>query len=332
MGINVADLTHELRRQRVGALGYKCWSMAAEHYAGVKSALRGILSLAQAGRMVLGDKAMASVCDGLHKGVGMPLWTPAFPGANRSCDKVVEKTAALQPQDKPKVVYFPSCLNQTMGTSKNKYYKRTLMEETVDLLEKAGYEVIFPEGMKDLCCGMMWESKGMPDLADKKLLELEDALRDASREGKYPILCDQSPCLHRMKTHITGLKLYEPAEFVWTFLRDRLTFTKLPGSVAVHVTCSTRLMGHADTIVKVAGLCAENVVVPEGVGCCGFAGDKGMKHPELNKYALRKLRSQVKDIEVGYSNSRTCEIGLQHNSGIPYVSIIYLVNACTEAK
>lgn len=37
-------------------------------------------------------------------------------------------------------------------------------------------------------------------------------------------------------------------------------------------------------------------------------------------------------IEVGYSNSRTCEIGLQHHSGIPYVSIIYLVNACSTAR
>jgi D-lactate dehydrogenase len=70
--------------------------------------------------------------------------------------------------------------------------------------------------------------------------------------------------------------------------------------------------------------------VPEGVGCCGFAGDKGMTFPELNAYALRKLRGEVKDCAVGYSNSRTCEIGLATNSGIPYVSIVYLVNECTR--
>lgn len=334
MGINVADLTHELRRQAVGSFSYGVWSMAAEHYSCVKAGLRSVLSLAQLGRNVLGDKAMSSLCSGLHKTMGIPLWTSAFPGPNRHGNAIVRghEAASGPVVQKPKVVYFPSCLNQTMGVSKNEYYERTLMEETVALLEKAGFEVIFPEAMKDLCCGMIWESKGMPDIADKKLLELEDALRDASCCGKYPILCDQSPCLHRMKTHITGLKLYEPAEFIWTFLRDRLEFKKLPKTVAVHITCSTRLMGHADTIVKVAGLCAERVVVPEGVGCCGFAGDKGMTHPELNKYALRKLRDQVKDIEVGYSNSRTCEIGLQHNSGIPYVSIIYLVNACTNVK
>ena len=59
-----------------------------------------------------------------------------------------------------------------------------------------------------------------------------------------------------------------------------------------------------------------------------------MTHPELNAYGLRKLRGQIQDkgIRVGYSNSRTCEMGLQTNSGIPYRSIIYLVDECTSAK
>lgn len=59
-------------------------------------------------------------------------------------------------------------------------------------------------------------------------------------------------------------------------------------------------------------------------------GEITLRSPrETEGRVLPQLREQVKDIEVGYSNSRTCEIGLQHNSGISYVSIIYLVNACT---
>ena len=56
--------------------------------------------------------------------------------------------------------------------------------------------------------------------------------------------------------------------------------------------------------------------------------------PEVNKYALRKLRPQIEQagVKYGYSNSRTCEIGLSTNSGIPYKSIAYLVNDCTKAK
>ena len=40
----------------------------------------------------------------------------------------------------------------------------------------------------------------------------------------------------------------------------------------------------------------------------------------------------VYGIKEGYSNSRTCEIGLSTNGGITYRSIVYLVNACTTPK
>ena len=130
------------------------------------------------------------------------------------------------------------------------------------------------------------------------------------------------------------MHLYEPAEFIYTFLRDRLNFTPINEPVAVHVTCSMRRMALADTIIQLARLCSTNVFVPEGVGCCGFAGDRGFTHPEVNQYALRKLRPQLEErgIQKGYSNSRTCEIGLTTNSGIPYQSIVYLVDQCTKAK
>lgn len=321
MGINVADLTHELRRLTIGKAAKCGWTIAADHFAGTKNALRVVLSAAEAGRAVLGEKGMGGLCKGLHAGLGLPLWTPSTPGPYRCrAEKRVE-------DDRPTVVYFPSCFNQMMGPVKG---QRPLAEETVALLEKAGYRVIYPENMDSLCCGTIWESKGMPDVADRKTAELEAALLKASEGGRYPVLCDQSPCLHRMRTKMTGLKLYEPAEFIWTFLRERLMFTKTDEPVAVHITCSTRLMKLEKTIIDLAGLCSSNVIVPEGIGCCGFAGDKGMTHPELNKWALRSLREQVGGASAGYSNSRTCEIGLQTHSGIPYMSIVYLVNSHTD--
>jgi D-lactate dehydrogenase len=93
-------------------------------------------------------------------------------------------------------------------------------------------------------------------------------------------------------------------------------------------------MGVDKDMIALAKLCSNNVFLPEGVGCCGFAGDRGFTFPELNKYGLRKLRPQIEanHIEVGYSNSRTCEIGLESNTGIPYMNIVYLVNICTTAK
>ena len=329
MGINVADLTHEIRRVNMGRMGQGVGNFAADNFHVVKTGLRGVLHMADFGHSLLGSKAMGTVCKGLHA-VGLPLWTPAFPKAYNASG-LSENTPARE-DNALKVVYFPSCLNQTMGTDKASKGMRPLAEEMTDLLHKAGYDVIFPDGMDHLCCGTIWESKGLPDIADKKVKELEDALWEASEHGKYPVVCDQSPCLHRMKQKMTRVSLYESAEFIWKFLKDRLRFNRTDTPVALHLTCSAKIMKIDRIVYDLACLCSSQVLVPEGVGCCGFAGDKGMTHPELNAYALRKLRSQIKSrgIEVGYSNSRTCEIGLQTNSGIPYRSIVYLVNSCTE--
>ena len=328
MGINVADMTHEIRRGNMGNTGEKIGKLVADNFHGVKTGLRAVLGVAGIAHDILGDKVMGTVAKGMHA-VGAPLWTPAFPksyNASRRLDANHESEL--------KVVYFPSCLNQTMGTDKASKGMKPLAEEMVDLLQKAGYQVIFPKRMDSLCCGTIWESKGLPAIADEKVKELENALWEASDRGKYPVICDQSPCLHRMKMHISKVQLYESAEFIWKFVKDKLEFRQCDTPVAVHLTCSTKLMKIDKIVCDLAGLCTSQVYIPEGVGCCGFAGDKGMTHPELNAYALRKLRSQIEErgIEVGYSNSRTCEIGLQTNSGIPYRSIIYLVNSCTVRK
>ena len=115
---------------------------------------------------------------------------------------------------------------------------------------------------------------------------------------------------------------------------DRLEFTKVPEKVAIHVTCSMTKLGKGDVLRRVAEACAEKVFVPAEVGCCGFAGDRGFTYPEMNAFALRKLKKQLEaeGIRNGYSNSRTCEIGLNTNSGIPYQSLVYLVDRCTKPK
>ena len=57
----------------------------------------------------------------------------------------------------------------------------------------------------------------------------------------------------------------------------------------------------------------------------GFAGDKGLNNPELNKSATKYLNDGLKNIISGYSTSRTCEIGMMTHSNIDYKSIAYLV-------
>ncbi len=320
MKINTGELTHLIRQldMNKSTLGYQVGEFAANHMAGIKS-----------------------VCRTMNK-MGMPLWTTAMPKKKRQPKKsdltqfIIEKSIPHKEEEHSplKVVYFPSCINQTMGQSKQGGKIHDLVDEVIQLMAKAGYEVIFPEGMERMCCGQIWESKGMLDIADRKSAELEKALWKASEQGKYPVLCAQSPCLHRMKKVMHKMKLYEPAEFIMEYLVPHLDFHPTDRHIALHLTCSTREMGVDKDMIALARLCSTNVFLPEGVGCCGFAGDRGFTFPELNKYGLRKLRPQIEAnrIEVGYSNSRTCEIGLETNTGIPYMSIVYLVNECTTAR
>lgn len=337
LGINMGELTHLLRAQNlpVGSAGYRIWEFAANHFAGIKSTLRPLLTLANIGHRTLGERAMRGVAKAMHH-AGLPLWQPSMPLAyNIPKPFLAKHSSQCAVADNPlKVVYFPSCINQTMGPDHAHRTDAAQVEVMTTILERAGYEVIFPEQMDRLCCGTIWQSKGMSDIAESKTAELEEALWQASSHGLYPVLCDQSPCLHRMREKITRMRLYEPAEFILTYLADRLTFTPIDSTVALHITCSMRRMGLTDEIISLARMCATRVVLPEGVDCCAFAGDKGFTHPELNAYALRKLRGAIEasGATEGYSNSRTCEIGLTTHSGVEYRSIAYLVEAATREQ
>ena len=333
--INVGNYIHLVREKDMRATGKKLGYWAGKNLAGIGTALTGMLEVANVAHSALGDKATRLLGKAMHYGSGglVPLWTPSLPRPVRKKEKknAIEYGAVngLKGLQDKRVVYFPSCLNQRLGSG-----DKPLINDMTELLNKASFEVIFPEKMENLCCGTIWESKGMPDEAQRKAAELELALLKASENGKYPVLCDQSPCLHRMRHTMQHLYLYEPAEFIDKFVMSEVEITPLDTCVAVHVTCSTRQMGLANTIVHVAKACAKNVLVPEEIGCCAFAGDKGFTEPELNEWALRKLRPQVEQAgaTMGVSNSRTCEIGLSTHSGIEYCSIARLVNITSKRK
>ena len=92
-------------------------------------------------------------------------------------------------------------------------------------------------------------------------------------------------------------------------------------------------MGLDQQLKELARMCAAEILVPEDVGCCGWAGDRGFTYPELNASALKALKPQItSDVTRGFSTSRTCEIGLSLHSGISYKSIIYLVDQATDAS
>ena len=73
-----------------------------------------------------------------------------------------------------------------MGLPKKSPVEQPLVNKMISLLQIGGYEVIFPKDMDKLCCGTIWESKGMLDIADRKAAELEAAA--AKDPGLKPLL------------------------------------------------------------------------------------------------------------------------------------------------
>jgi len=330
VGIDTGKLTKRLRAEALTPSARDRAGDVAEHYAGALAVVRAGLAVASATHAVLGTRLMNALARGARAAsLGkLPLWNPAMPArAPRLPFGDVLRGQGRQ------VVYFPACVVRAMGPARSDPDARALHEAVLSLLAKADYDVLFPREVERLCCGLAFESKGFVEAADAKSRELEAALLECSAGGRIPVLCDTSPCVHRMKGLLDPrLRLHEPVEFIQKHLMDKLRFEKRPGAVAVHVTCSSTKMGLDAAFRAVAEACAERVILP-GLGCCGFAGDKGFNTPELNASALSGLRPALPpDCKIGFSNSRTCEIGLSVHAGIPYQSIVYLVDRCTSPR
>jgi D-lactate dehydrogenase len=329
--INTGELTKELRSRAVSPAAVRAAAVVANHFDRTASLVRAGLKAADAIHGRLGSDRMAGLTAGLRRlsSGRLPHWTRWMP---RGVDG--PRPRPLKGPNTRQAVYFPSCISRTMGPAPGDSDRDPLHAVTVRLLEKAGYRVRFPEGMEALCCGTPFESKGFMAQADAKSAELEAALLDASDGGRLPVLVDTSPCLYRMKNVMDRrLRLLDPVEFTLTHLLERLEITPVHETIAYHHTCSSVKMGLEARAMTLARACARDVVVPDLVGCCGFAGDRGFNFPELNASALQHLRAGVAGkCRAGYSTSRTCEIGLSAHSGIHYKSILYLVDRCSRPK
>jgi D-lactate dehydrogenase len=331
VSIDTGKYIKKLRARNLGPFAKKVGNLVGNNLGLVGRGASLGLGMVGGVQRLIGDKKLGKI-SGTVRSLSrnrIPQWTPAMPGgaASPSADPI-------NPYAEHRVVYFPSCIARSMGAAKGDPVDGSIAEVTIRVLKKAGYGIIFPQKMKNLCCGTPWESKGFMETADKKCFELEQALLDATRQGMYPVLCDTSPCIYRMRKMMGDtLKLYEPVEFVHTFLLDKLLFTPKKEPVALHPTCSSQKMGLIKKMKEVAARCAEKVIIPPDVNCCGFAGDKGFHIPDLNAHGLRTAVPLIEQegVKVGYSNSRTCEIGCATHIGIPYMSIMYLVDEVTTA-
>lgn len=329
VGINTGELVKKLRGRT--ATHTKTADWLGTHFETALQGARFTLHAANGARMLLGAPRLAKISAAvtkLSKGK-IPQWTNAMPQPERPI-----RFSPTVTDQRPRVVYLAACVSRIMGPTAGDKEQMSLYDKTRGLLEKGGYQVVFPDNLDSLCCGQPFASKGYAEQAEHKRQEMIGALLHASRGGLDPIYCDTSPCTLRLVQDLGEVRLdmYDPVRFIRTHLMDRLDFTPQEESIAVHVTCSTQHLGESQALIDLARRCSKNVVIPEGIHCCGFAGDKGFTTPELNAHSLRTLKDAVQHCSEGISTSRTCEIGLSQHGGIDYHGLVYLVDRVTQAR
>jgi D-lactate dehydrogenase len=226
------------------------------------------------------------------------------------------------------VIYFSSCSNRLLPSGG----ELTLHEATQRVLARAGYQVNEIPAVNSLCCGLAFESKGFPAQGDQKQRELIATLTALNADRSWPVYIDNTACSVHLKSALTqlGWSVFDSIEFLHRFVIDHLTITPMAQRISIHTTCASHRNQHAPLLQALARRCAAEVIVPKDVFCCGFAGDKGFLLPELNQHALRHLREQVSTCSAGYSSNPSCEWGLSQQTGIPYQSIVFLLEQCSR--
>ncbi|MCF7549363.1 FAD-binding and (Fe-S)-binding domain-containing protein [Pseudonocardia sp. WMMC193] len=326
--INTGDLVKRLRADRAGRATEAAWTAAGRRWDLTTRAASAALTAAaalptpvveaanRAGRRVAGPDAL-------------PLWSPELPRGGHPSD--VPSSGVAQ------AVFFPSCTGTMFGPATPSTAGSAAAFAL--LCERAGVGLVPPPAATRLCCGTPWRSKGLTrgyqEMADRVL----PALWQATRRGELPVVLDASSCtegVRQMVEHgperFRGITVVDAVEFCATHLLPRLTVTAPVDDLALHPTCSATRMGLTDALQTVAGAVATSVTVPQTWGCCGFAGDRGLLHPELTASATR---AQAAEITAGghsafASCNRTCELGMTRATGQPYVHVLELVEQATR--
>ena len=326
--INTATLVKRFRRDNAGPAINGVWGTAAKHWSvvtqGASLALTGVRKVPigllrppnKLGRMVLGPDTL-------------PLYSAELPGGGS-----VRKRPA--PTGKPQAVYFPACVGTMFGPAVDS--APGIQKSFERLCERAGIVLLVPPGIDKLCCGTPWSSKGLVAGQATMSRKTLAALRAATRDGELPIVCDASSCTEGLRHTIENdpsdrpMTIIDSVEFALKHLLPHLPDYKKLESLALHPTCSSTLMGMNDDLRTVAQSVADRVEVSLNVGCCAFAGDRGMLHPELTESATRAEAADVAAMgaTAHASCNRTCELGMTRATGKPYRHVLELLEEVTR--
>ena len=326
LSIDTAQIALSMRRINPPAPG-----LAKKIYDNFSSTLemcRAGVSLEGIAGAIITQKAISKITEGLHGVTGVTPYVPkTTPKANR-----YKLKNRIKPTNFEKVVYFSTCANRAFRQNQGYDDQRSLQQVVESLCNKAQIDIIYPEHIENLCCGLSFEN--YDDVHERAVKDLHDALMKASQNGKYPIVIDHSACFNHAFKHMPDLEINDISEFLCKFVVPRLDITKCDERVLVHKQCKIKVLGKSQYIEDLARLCSDHVFNIKAFACDGFAGQKGFFTPELNKCATKDLASEVAEYgaTLGVSSSSTCEIGLGESGGIPFVSVAYLLDRCSKAK
>jgi D-lactate dehydrogenase len=310
VGIDTGKLVKELRQERHTPRAEKVALATAKRWRTVESASR-------AGLRVGGPLARRT-----KRGKALPP-----PAAPKSPPTTRSGAAA---------VYVPSCTNRIFG--------RSPASALVEVSRRAGLPVWIPDDVAGSCCGLPWSSKGFADAHRHKANEMVARLWDWSGEGELPVVIDAASCTGSVADPGEGVLTEQNAErlaklqildsVAWAHdrLLPQLEVGEKVASATIHPTCATRRLGLSHRLEKLAGALAKEVFVPPSATCCGFAGDRGISHPELTASATRPEADEVAghNFDAHLSSNRTCEIALERATGESYESFLFLLERLTR--
>ena len=277
---------------------------------------------------IITQKAISKITEGLHGVTGVTPYVPkTTPKANR-----YKLKNRIKPTNFEKVVYFSTCANRAFKPNQGYDDDRSLQQVVESLCNKAHIDIIYPEHIENLCCGLSFEN--YDDVHERAVKDLHDALMKASQNGKYPIVIDHSACFNHAFKHMPDLEINDISEFLCKYVVPHLDIEKCDERVIVHKQCKIKSLGKSQYIEDLARLCTVHVFNIKSFACDGFAGQKGFFTPELNKAATKDLAGEIAEYgaTLGVSSSSTCEIGLGENGGIPFVGVAFLLDRCSKAK
>ncbi|WP_234399114.1 FAD-binding and (Fe-S)-binding domain-containing protein [Pseudoalteromonas sp. T1lg75] len=254
----------------------------------------------------------------LQRRFGTPLYFSGWPRAQHDLP-----LGGKVSDGKEKVVYVPSCGNRIFANATEPSVQQRLQS----LCDKAGLTLVVPEAVAELCCGMPWQSHGFSDVATQKQLQLQRVIAQLSEQGRWPVVMDASPCaLQSQPQEQSVIRVLDSMRFASEYLLPRLAIETTQEPLWLHITCSSQHLDGGTAMLSVARALSSKVSTTE-VSCCGFAGDKGFTHPQLNDHALRCVNEcKPQGCSVGYSNSRTCEVGLTRHTGVSFSSLLDLLD------